>query len=98
MKSIFLQINTKDNVLVALQDLQKGSLIQFENFNIELQEDIPAKHKFYLNDMQAGDAVIMYGVLVGKIQYTGGQNSISHCCRYQNEYRKLKTCIVAFWL
>ncbi|HRE63270.1 MAG TPA: altronate dehydratase family protein [Ferruginibacter sp.] len=69
MKSIFLQINTKDNVLVALQDLQKGSLIQFENFNIELQEDIPAKHKFYLNDMQAGDAVIMYGVLVGKIQY-----------------------------
>ena len=33
-----------------------------------MQENIPAKHKFYMQDMQPGDEVIMYGVLVGKIQ------------------------------
>jgi altronate hydrolase len=33
-----------------------------------LQENIPAKHKFFMQDMKAGDEVIMYGVLVGKTQ------------------------------
>jgi len=31
-----------------------------------LQETFPAKHKFFMQDMKAGDEVIMYGVLVGK--------------------------------
>ena len=34
-----------------------------------LQNDIPAKHKFFTQDMHAGDKVIMYGVLVGKTQF-----------------------------
>jgi altronate hydrolase len=34
-----------------------------------LQNDIPAKHKFFTTDMHAGDKVIMYGVLVGKTQF-----------------------------
>lgn len=69
MKNKVLKINAKDNVLVALQDLPKNSIIEFDGKAIALQEDIPAKHKFYISDMSAGDAVLMYGVLVGKIQY-----------------------------
>jgi altronate hydrolase len=69
MKNKVLKINVKDNVLVALQDLPKNSIIEFDGKAIALQEDIPAKHKFYISDMSAGDAVLMYGVLVGKIQY-----------------------------
>ena len=68
MKSKVLKIHTKDNVLVALQDLLKDDVIIFENNNTVLLENIPAKHKFYLKEMVPGDAVIMYGVLVGKIQ------------------------------
>ena len=68
MKSKVLRININDNVLVALQDLQKDEVIIFENTHTVLLENIPAKHKFYLNEMLPGDAVIMYGVLVGKIQ------------------------------
>ncbi len=68
MKSKVLKIHIKDNVLVALQDLLKDDVINFENTITVLLENIPAKHKFYLNEMQPGDAVIMYGVLVGKIQ------------------------------
>ena len=68
MKNKILKVQPKDNVLVALQDLKKDEIIIFENSSTVLLEDIPAKHKFYLTEMKPGDAVIMYGVLVGKIQ------------------------------
>ncbi|MBC7508526.1 MAG: altronate dehydratase [Ferruginibacter sp.] len=63
-----LRIHPKDNVLVALHDLRKDDAIVFDNTSTILLEDIPAKHKFYLNEILLGDAVFMYGVLVGKIQ------------------------------
>lgn len=64
-----LKVNPKDNVIVALQDLAKDESVQYNGETYILQEDIPAKHKFYVSDMNAGDEVIMYGVLVGKIQH-----------------------------
>src|SRR5450432_365168 len=63
-----LQIHPKDNVLVALQNLAKGSLIFFEKNEYVLQDDIGAKQKFFIKDMHPADEVIMYGVLVGKAQ------------------------------
>jgi altronate hydrolase len=47
---------------VALQDLQEGITAD----TIIVKETIPAKHKFAISDLQEGDAVIMYGILVGK--------------------------------
>ncbi len=69
MANKVLKVNPKDNVIVALQNLAKGDTVQYNGETYVLQEDIPAKHKFYMSDMNAGDAVIMYGVLVGKIQH-----------------------------
>jgi altronate hydrolase len=68
MKNNVLKINEQDNVLVALQDLEQGTTVVHEGRAIMLQENIPAKHKFFINDMQQGEEVIMYGVLVGKMQ------------------------------
>lgn len=68
MKPRTLKIHPKDNVLVALQDLKQGEKIVFDGKEYLLKEDIPAKHKFFLQQMNPGDEVIMYGVLVGKIQ------------------------------
>jgi altronate hydrolase len=65
---IILQVHPKDNVLVALVDLAKGSQVQFEGKEYTLTEDIAAKHKFFMQDMQPGSEIIMYGVLVGKTQ------------------------------
>ncbi|MBB2149948.1 UxaA family hydrolase [Pedobacter gandavensis] len=62
----FLQIHPDDNVLVALQDLPKGQTIEWNNSQIILQDDIRAKHKFFIQDMKVDDEVLMYGVLVGK--------------------------------
>jgi altronate hydrolase len=68
MKQRVLQIHPKDNVLVALANLGKGEIIEYNNTSYELKDNIPAKHKFFTNDMHPGDEVIMYGTLVGKLQ------------------------------
>ncbi|MBC7889436.1 MAG: altronate dehydratase [Ferruginibacter sp.] len=68
MKQQVLKIHRSDNVLVALTNLSKGDTIVFEEESYVLQDDISAKHKFFTNDMQPGDKVIMYGVLVGTAQ------------------------------
>lgn len=68
MKHKVLKVHPKDNVIVALTNLSKGETISFEGAEYLLPEDIPAKHKFFMQDMKTGDEVIMYGVLVGKTQ------------------------------
>ncbi|MCD0488942.1 altronate dehydratase family protein [Pedobacter sp. MC2016-14] len=66
-KSIaFLQIHPDDNVLVALQDLPKGMVIEWKDIVFVLQDEVHAKHKFFIGNMEPGDEVLMYGVLVGK--------------------------------
>jgi altronate hydrolase len=80
MKNKVLKVHRKDNVLVALTNLSKGATISFEAADYVLKEDIPAKHKFFLQDMKTGDEVIMYGVLVGK-----AQNDISKGSRMTTE-------------
>lgn len=65
-KERYLRIHPKDNVLVALQDLKQESTISFEGKEFALTADVAAKHKFSLFDLQPGDAVLMYGVLVGR--------------------------------
>src|SRR6266508_2811414 len=68
MKQIVLRVHPKDNVLVALKNLAKGETIVFNGQEYILQDSIPAKHKFFVRDVNKGDEVIMYGVLVGKAQ------------------------------
>jgi altronate hydrolase len=64
----FLKIHPSDNVVVALKDIVKGTSVFVDGRELVLPEHIGAKHKFFTRDMKAGDAVIMYGVLVGKLQ------------------------------
>lgn len=64
-----LKVHPDDNVIVALQDLKKGETVQLNGINYTLVDNINAKHKFFENEMQPGDKITMYGVLVGKAQY-----------------------------
>ncbi|MBX6380281.1 MAG: altronate dehydratase [Thermoflavifilum aggregans] len=61
-----LQVHPDDNVLVALRDLQAGEHVRWDGKEWILPEPVPAKHKFNMFPLQAGDAVIMYGVKVGR--------------------------------
>jgi altronate hydrolase len=64
-----LKIHPDDNVLVALKDLPSGTSLALDNEELILLQNVAAKHKIFINDMAAGDDVIMYGVLVGKVQF-----------------------------
>lgn len=57
-----LKVHPQDNVVVALTDLKKGEKVE----EYTLAEDIPAKHKFTETPLNPGDAITMYGVLVGR--------------------------------
>jgi altronate hydrolase len=65
MQNSVLQLDPRDNVLVALTALRKGEQIPFSGNSYTLLSDIPAKQKFVTRDIGAGDQIIMYGGLVG---------------------------------
>lgn len=67
MENRVLKIHPSDNVLVALQDLKAGESIGYGDETYLLVEDIDAKHKFFTEDLTTGSAVIMYGVMVGRV-------------------------------
>jgi len=67
MENRVLKIHPSDNVLVALQDLKAGESIGYGGETYVLVEDIDAKHKFFTEDLITGSAVIMYGVMVGRV-------------------------------
>jgi altronate hydrolase len=68
LRQSVLKIHPSDNVLVALEDLQQGIAIKYGGNEFTPLENIGAKQKFFMHDMNEGDEVIMYGVLVGKVQ------------------------------
>lgn len=70
MKSRTLKINSTDNIEVALSDLKAGESVSTDSGTYNLITDVQAKHKFATVDLQEGDDVIMYGVLVGKATKT----------------------------
>ena len=61
-----LQLDRRDNVLIALTDLRQGEDVQFNGNKYSLATPVAAKHKFAITDLAQGAEVIMYGVLVGK--------------------------------
>jgi altronate hydrolase len=68
MKQRVLKVHPTDNVIVALQDLPKGDIIHYLGRDLVPEADIRAKQKFFEKEMQPGERVIMYGVLVGTVR------------------------------
>lgn len=62
------KVHPDDNVLVALASLERGETVAYNGAEYTVAEPIPVKHKFVIEDLQPGDAITMYGVLVGKAQ------------------------------
>ena len=70
MPDTVLQIDPRDNVLVALTPLTAGTTVRFghgtSKSSCSATENIPAKQKLALVDLKPGDLVIMYGMVVGE--------------------------------
>jgi len=61
-----LQIDPRDNVLVALKSLQPGDVVHYGANSCNLATPVPAKHKLALVDLQPGDLVYLYGMVVAE--------------------------------
>ena len=60
-----LKINPADNVVVAIQPLSAGAVIEVDGKQITVLEEIPAGHKIAISDIKAGENVIKYGFPIG---------------------------------
>lgn len=89
----YLSVHPNDNVLVALQNLPKGTSIEHNGQSFDLVMDIPSKHKFVTEDLSTGGHVTMYGVLVGKATQPirrGEQVTTFNLKHYSDEYSVTK--------
>jgi altronate hydrolase len=75
-KETYLRIHPHDNVLVALQNLEQGTGINFGGSIFPLVDRVAAKHKFAINELVQGAEIYMYGVLVGKAISTIPQGGV----------------------
>ncbi len=71
MADTALQIDPRDNVLVALTPLAAGTVVHYGHppaaGSCPVTQNIPAKHKLALQDLQPGDLIRMYGMVVGEV-------------------------------
>jgi altronate hydrolase len=68
MKKAIL-IHPNDDLGVALTDLHAGEVVNVNGLEVEVIENIQAKHKFATKDFKEGDHVHMYGLVVGVAKY-----------------------------
>jgi altronate hydrolase len=61
-----LQLDPRDNVLVALTPLSVGAQVSFGQSSCTVTEEIAAKHKMALKNFAPGDLILMYGMVVGE--------------------------------
>ena len=61
-----LQLDPRDNVLVALATLDLGAQVRYGQSSCTITETVPAKHKLALVDLKPGDLIILYGMVVGE--------------------------------
>lgn len=61
----FLKINPADSIVVCLQAIPAGTLLEIDGKSITLLQDTPAGHKVAINDMKEGEDIIKYGYPIG---------------------------------
>ena len=66
MAESVLQIDPRDNVVVALTPLTAGSEVTYGASTVRVAEAVPAKHKVALAELKPGDVIRMYGMVVGE--------------------------------
>jgi altronate hydrolase len=67
MAETVLQLDPRDNVLVALAPLAAGTLAHFGQGSCPVTQPIPAKHKLALVDLKPGELIFLYGMVVGEV-------------------------------
>ncbi len=71
MAETILQLDPRDNVLVALTTLDLGTYVRFGSAaspqQCQVMQTIPAKHKMATKALKPGELIYMYGMVVGEV-------------------------------
>jgi altronate hydrolase len=71
MAETVLQLDPRDNVLVALTSLAAGTVVHYSHLPASdacpVAQAIPAKHKMAMVELKPGDLIRMYGMVVGEV-------------------------------
>jgi altronate hydrolase len=71
MPQTTLQLDARDNVIVALVTLEPGTVAHYgpaeTSASCTVTQTIPAKQKMTLKAMSPGDLIVMYGMVVGEV-------------------------------
>lgn len=89
MQKKLIKVHPSDNVAVALVNLIAGEVVVFEENSIHILSDVKAKHKISLDKFIEGDRIIMYGVLVGKANYTIEKGDVLTISNVKHESEKV---------
>ncbi|NHN49423.1 UxaA family hydrolase [Halostella sp. JP-L12] len=61
-----LHMAAADNVVTAIDDLDAGAKIPWDDGTVELDEPVPFGHKVALEPIEPGDEVVKYGETIGE--------------------------------
>ncbi|WP_019229832.1 UxaA family hydrolase [Sedimentibacter sp. B4] len=62
----YIKINEYDNVIIALDDLKMGNILETSSDgNIQIINNIPKFHKVAIRDIKKDEMIIKYGSLIG---------------------------------
>lgn len=64
----YIKIHPADNVAVALKSLSAGEQLSIDSKDITILTEVPAGHKFLLQDLNKGENVIKYGYPIGHLR------------------------------
>lgn len=81
LSQVAIQLNPKDNVVIAKMDLNPGQwLTQSDGDSIRLRDPVPAGHKIAIGYLVPGEPVIRYGQVIGRaaLKIQTGQHVHTH--------------------
>ncbi|MEG3110377.1 altronate dehydratase family protein [Pantoea sp. T14] len=73
-----IKIHSRDNVAVALRDLEAGSTVELSDVAVTLQQEVGRGHKFALQPIAQRDLVIKYGLPIGHATQPIAKGEVIH--------------------
>lgn len=67
LEDLAIHMTSKDNVVTALDDLDRGTEIPYGGGTVELVEEVPFGHKIALVACEPGETVVKYGECIGRL-------------------------------
>lgn len=85
-----IQIQSRDNVAVALENLERHKKVLLDGQYVILQEKVLQGHKFAIKEIRAGEEIVKYGYPIGvaKVNISSGQWIHTHNMRTKLDENK----------